>query len=285
MQKDQDAFAARRVESGRRKTFSDLQDMDKNSLILIYQMGKVGSSTLFATLQDILGEESLIQLHFLSESFKARASGHARYKWHLDQIVRVEQFRRAYPEKRIQIITLVREPVARDISSFFQNPHQFLGPGDSLDNIEVDELIRIYKEKNNYNYTLNWFDKEFKTYTGIDVYKKGFRPETGYTIFQEDEYDVLLLAMEHLSQCFQQALHEFLGIRVGCLITANESKNKKYSALSAAFKDRIRFPEEELRNIYNSKYVSAFYSAKEVQEFILKWSATSARSVSTDLSL
>ncbi len=233
--------------------------MNQSDIILIYQLGKVGSSSVYSTLKDIYGDERLIQLHFLSEKFKERSRGLEKYKWHRQQINKVEQLRKASGEARIKIISLVREPVGRNISDLFQNPGNYLASGQTLATTDLDDLIRIYKEKNSYDYTLNWFEQEFLPYTGVDVYQHDFNQSAGYTVFSEREYDILIMKMESLNNCFQRAFFDLLGIQVEALVISNESDFKATSRISKQLKQRIHFSESELDSVYSSQYVQHFY--------------------------
>jgi hypothetical protein len=244
--------------------------MQEPDILLIYQLGKVGSSTVYATLKQIYGSERLIHLHFLSDRFKRRAAGLAKYEWHLGQIKRVERLRNENPSSRIKIISLVREPIGRNVSDLFQNPQNYLEKGESLGSTHVDKLIRIYKQKNSYDYTLNWFDNEFRPYTGVDVYQHSFDHSQGFAIFSQQEFDILIIKMESLNSCYKRAFSEFLNLELTELTISNESNSKDTSQLSKQLKSRIRFSEDELSEAYSSKYAQHFYR-DDISLLTKKW--------------
>jgi hypothetical protein len=247
--------------------------MNQN-IVFVYQPGKVGSSTVNATILQHLDPERVVHLHFLSKDFKKRAQGKAAYKWHMEQIDKAEKLRQENPGKAIKIISLVRDPVSRNISDFFQNPQNYLECGQSIESADVDELVQIYKRKNSYKYILNWFDNEFARYTGIDVYSHPFAQQHGFSRFNENNYDVLIIRVEDLDGVFDVALGEFLGIDVAGLKEENRKDIESGSVLYRQFRNRIEFPRRELEEVYSSRYSKHFYE-DEREKLIRKWMAPS----------
>lgn len=245
--------------------------MNKKNLILIYQLGKVGSSSLYKTLVDISTGFEVIQLHFLSEKFQNRAFNQERYEWHLGQIKAVENYRDQHPDRKVKVISLVREPVGRNISDLFQNPKYYLDEGQSLQNISVNDLIDKFKKNNSFDYTLNWFDNEFKEYTGIDVYDYPFDKEKGYSIFSANNFEILILQMEALNRVYKTVLSDFLGVSVAQLNLANQSAKKSSGYLASQLKEKITFSQQSLTSVYSSRYVKHFYSEEDINSFTRKW--------------
>lgn len=95
--------------------------------IVIYQMGKVGSTTIVESLRRSVPERSIFHVHFLStEGIKIEEDF---YREHLSRIGAIhdhlleswylsEQFDKITSDEKYKIITLVREPIARNISAF-----------------------------------------------------------------------------------------------------------------------------------------------------------------------
>jgi hypothetical protein len=245
--------------------------MSYNSIVLIYQLGKVGSSTVYTTLKDVFGDETVIHIHFLSESFKKRAEGLEKYNWHINHIKKVENLKSKNTQSRIKIVSLAREPVARNISGIFQNLENYLPNNGRIDDVNVDELIEMYKNKNNYNYTQNWFDDEFKEYTGVDIYKWKFDTNKGFTIINTKNYDILLLTLESINRSYKEAFKKFFGININKLHLSNESSKKNSAELNRQLKQKISFSIEELNEVYSSKYVKHFYEKNAIEKFISKW--------------
>ena len=102
--------------------------LDKNyPPVLIYQMGKVGSSTVKQSLLKTAIKNPLFYVHYLSwksihsvENYFANKSmappSHIQYSKIVRQLIDLYK-----GQIRFKIVSLVRDPVARNISSTFQN--------------------------------------------------------------------------------------------------------------------------------------------------------------------
>ena len=154
--------------------------LSRMSPIVVYQMGKVGSVTICESLRAARLGRPVVHVHYLTPDgirnamlcnidakglYSPMRSWTSRYVRHrLDHNL----------EKGIwTVISLVREPVARNISAFFENlanTHQDLGsdrqqPGDLIARLQMRFL-----ETYNHRVPLTWFDDEVKPTFGIDVY-------------------------------------------------------------------------------------------------------------------
>jgi hypothetical protein len=97
--------------------------------IVVHQMSKVGSQTVVASLHEALPDHAIYHTHFISDQGLAWLEGFVRERWgsvHIPQHLWHGQFVRgnlcdaAAPE-RLRVVTLVRDPVARNISEFSRN--------------------------------------------------------------------------------------------------------------------------------------------------------------------
>lgn len=243
----------------------------KNSVYVIYTMGKVGSTTLYSTLWEKIPHENLYHVHFLSE-----AGMRKREEFHNDPNVTAEdrkiiEYINQHPDKKLKIITLVREPLSRDISDLFQCLHIYF-PDKEVSQI-TDHDLRSKLEINNYQHTLHWFDEEFKEYLKFDIYETSFDKKKGYQIYKNENLEVLLIRVEDLSRCYREALYEFTGVYFDELINTNLTDDKESAELNKRFKKNIRIEKEQLEKLYASKYVRHFYTDEEIASFIKKYSA------------
>jgi hypothetical protein len=94
--------------------------------IIVYQMGKVGSTSVLKMLQNAGQHERCIQLHMLSERLDRSKTLHQKkgkpYPLHLHESEYVTKNLAKFPDRLINIIALVRDPIARQVSNIFQNP-------------------------------------------------------------------------------------------------------------------------------------------------------------------
>ncbi|MCV5836652.1 putative capsular polysaccharide synthesis family protein, partial [Escherichia coli] len=75
----------------------------------------------------------------------------------------------------VRIISLVREPIGRNISMFFQSlpfwmAEKYLNDDSAIRSERPQLLQEAFEEHMNHHYPLEWFDNEIKTLTGIDVF-------------------------------------------------------------------------------------------------------------------
>ena len=282
-----------------------LRLLDKEPL-LVYQMGKVGSTTIVSSLHaaaDLNAKYSVYHVHWLSperlryeedihRSALARsqqpgstpaAHFHPEYVWagqHLSRRLRNER-----DTTKWTVITLLREPISRNISSFFQNLETLLSydfrsklETTSVDRV-IDDLLALFAE----NYIVDgaiersdanpmtWFDKELKNVFGVNVYATPFPSERGYATYETPRARVLLLRLEDLTRHNGEPVKEFLHSRDFKLVSANQGRDKDYSQLYEAFVKRLALPTSYVESIYRSRYSTHFYTPKERDRFRAKW--------------
>jgi hypothetical protein len=275
--------------------------------LLIYTMGKVGSSSVLHSLKLLpdLGRP-LYHLHSLSpESLRElevelkpafpdpQAMVSLHHVWRCQYVV---DKLAAHPEERVQAITLVRDPLARNLSDFFQHIQveplpdaggvrrwklvaQFHDFEITVGEDDVSALIELYFEKEWHDFPPLWIDRELEGVLGIDVYATPFPREQGYAIYHSRaaagrRADLLLIRLRDLNRCASQALPEFLGLDAFTLVNANVAEKKEYVDVYRAFKSAIAFPASFLDEMYSSKLVQHFYSSAEIQALRDQWSKT-----------
>jgi len=185
-----------------------------------------------------------------------------------------------------KIVTLVRDPIARNISDFFE--HIELVPSEvdqqqklrsieydfeiTITNNNLDELIEIFFKKYKHDIAMGYFDRELKGTFNIDLFASEFPTVKGYKVYRGKEVDVLLIRLEDLDDCFTEAIKEFLDIEDIPLVNKNVSQQKDYADIYQMFKDAICLPESYLDQMYSSKFARHFYSETELVRFRAKWS-------------
>lgn len=231
--------------------------MAGENAILIYQPGKVASSTIFKT----LNTKGIKSTHF--HTFKCE-------KELLQGSIRCG--------KKIKIITGVREPISRDISAYFQIMSRWLlaCKKDILKKGIYEAFHELY-EKSGYiqgivlsGNEFDWFDRELKANFGIDIYNYPFDKEKGYSVISTDKIDVFLYKCEKLN-CLENALKDFLRTDNFNLVIANDAHEKKYKYMYDEFKSNVSIDEEYVMKYYNSEKVRHFYSVEELDGMKKKW--------------
>ena len=266
--------------------------LNNSSVIFVYQMGKVGSMSTYLTLKKHLQNQAIYHIHNLnSEHFSkiwetmqlekhyhAFTFGHSCMTKYLSE--HIEEIKN---QKNIKIITGVREPIARNISWFFQVihcqsvfPEFFIKYQEGL--ITMDEIIKkFWSQKFVYGKQFDWFEEELQPVFGIDIASIDFPKEKGYAIanFPDRNIDLLVLKLEKLDSCLKEALETFLGVEnLDCerLDRADFLEANDYLIYDNLRKS-LTFSDEYLEEIYDQPLVRHFYTDEEINKFKLKWSS------------
>ncbi len=268
----------------------------KDDLLFIYQMGKVGSKTV----QNSLNTTNLdIPIHHIHSFEKFRlddAEKILKHEFQVDHNPRTtlwdsyfyrNKLKELQESKNLKIITLVRDPIARNFSHFFNWPNMIIQKKNDqyyaespvynykelLDGDSADILISIFLNKmNNHSRVLEWFDMEVKKFFNIDVYGTDFPKDKGYKIYKRGNVSVLLLKLEKLNEIAKIAFREYLGVDVIKIKNQNLGENKEYSSVYKRFKESVKLPKSYVDLMYNSKFALHFYSNEEIDLFRKRWS-------------
>jgi hypothetical protein len=233
-------------------------------------MGKVGTSTVRKSLKQL--GYTAIHTHYVSEEKVDYIVDHRQRK-NLRPNPKVEKnaqlSRRALESTdKPLVISAVREPIARNISAYFQNIDASL---DSKLDKEVDELIEQFMLNYPHTLPLVWFDDEFSDVLGVNVYDHPFPHADGWQLIESDSHKILLLKTESSSAQKIEGLEYALqtdGLR---LTSMNIGEDKFYADKYREFKENIRLPAEYLEKMYGSKYAQHFYSQDELVSFRKNW--------------
>lgn len=266
-------------------------------LLLIHTMGKVGSTTISASLKalGIRRTMTMYQPHFLTEegrAFAERLATEGVGGW--DKLVKKERAgflrnRQLYAElqrmkaagERVKVITMVRDPIATNVSGLFHN-HVWWPAGvkalcaePSADCLAA--LQRYFLDRYPHDVPDTWFDMETRPLYGVDVYAQPFDRERGYAIYRSDFADVLLLKLEKLNECAADALREFMGLNDFKLVESNTAEDKSYADLYKAFRRELALPEAYLDRMYGSRFARHFYTDAELAALRHKWLAPAVK--------
>jgi hypothetical protein len=245
--------------------------------VVVAQMGKVGSQAVTASLE--AAGLRTAHVHFLSRSGLRRAErvyeAHwdpARLPWHIWEGRRTVA--RLRSEERLDIVTAVRDPVARNVSSFFQVADLQYGIelGALEDAAALEDVTRLFLETfDEHELPLRWLDDELRAATGLDVYESDFDVERGWSVTEGDRARILVLRTDRLGDTFTAAVEAFLGRPGIALLQRNVSAEKATGELYDEFRRRARLPEAYLDQMYNSRVARHFFDDDELAELRRLW--------------
>ncbi|MGY4688464.1 putative capsular polysaccharide synthesis family protein [Salibacterium sp. K-3] len=255
----------------------------KNNVVIVYQMGKVGSSSIETALE--ASEYEVEHIHsFHSPMTFEMFKNFRSVKYHLPIKTRLRKRFTGLIKKRVfklrrkktKIITLFREPISRNISMYFQDIHiPIFEAGKYLDNrnekyVGTNALRELFLEKFNHDYGIRWFDEEFKKAVGIDPYSIPYDKEKGIGFFENKHFKILLLKLENIDQ-LQSEIQQFLEIDNFSFNETNRGEKKWYSLLYKQFRSNLNLSNDYIQTLYTSKYMKHFYTSSEIEEFKSKW--------------
>lgn len=271
--------------------------------LLIYQMGKVGSQTVEESLRALDMGMPIFHVHFLTDDLmdfyeeKRRKFFRSKQQNELSRIWMYrylrKKIRKGLDHRKWRVVTLIRDPIARNISSFFETLQVESGQTHGLYHISADirsayrfditvkiddisELIRLFIEKFDHETPLIFFDQQIKSVLGIDIFSYEFPKSKGYMIYKEKQFELLLIRLENLIDCAEAAFREFLSIDGFVAKNTNVGNEKIYAPLYEKFKSTIILPSWYINDMYSSKFVQHFYSGEEIRKFKAKWERVAA---------
>lgn len=251
--------------------------------VFIYQMGKVGSSSLEHSIPNAYHVHAFydhnhpcpIRQHGLAQHGLQYFYNRLRQKLHL-ALLRMA-FRR---RKQTKIITLIREPVARNVSMFFHDLDAYLFEiySNSL-NSQTKPLLTRFAGKEvvqkafvdvfDHDYPLRWFDHEFKAMTGIDIFMTPFDADAGVSFITSGSIEVLCLRTDKLNTNANKVA-EFIGQPFE-LNTINVADSKWYSTLYRDFKNDFEIPRPLVDKLLSSKLARHFFTTDELNQLNHKY--------------
>ena len=254
----------------------------------VYTQGKVGSKAVLAALEDAFDvyppDESGMYVWDYRRSDPEGVRQHqlitGTRRRLLSDDPEVAQFMLEHPDRDFRVTTVVREPVAINLSSFFYNfvPRN---PGVNIHDLTDEEIMTRLVAGESFSspsFHLDWWDIEVEPMTGIDVYTQGEFPiaegSAVYSANKGDRHtDLLVLRQEDLRRVAKTALTNYYDVDVPELEmvnTAEESSNN-YVDRYNRFKAEASLPEDWVAWQMNSRYAQFFYSPEEREAFIAKW--------------
>lgn len=241
-------------------------DMDA---VILYQMGKVGSSSLEYSLE----KEGVPVLHMHRIFWGSYETPFSGIHIPLSALQKVRQrviYRYYMMRKNARIITLYRDPLARNLSSFFENLTHYFSK-EECERLNFDMLERKFNSLNVMRATpISWFDQEFGRKTKIDIFAHPFDQEAGFSVIRSKKTEVFVCTLEKLNDVIDE-IASFLNIPEFKLQNQNVGGEKWYSALYAEFKARYKPSSSMLDDLYESKAAKHFYSQKQLDIFRAKW--------------
>ncbi|ADH86465.1 Protein of unknown function NKWYS [Desulfurivibrio alkaliphilus AHT 2] len=261
-------------------------------LVLIYQYGRVASTSVYASVLAANLDMPVYHVHTLSSARavewidRARRNGRRIDRNFVLGKLLGEVISKigdgSYP-KPWKIISIFREPISVFVSLHFLNPK-----GQFVEVLEkycegnkspvIDYFQTLFDRDDPSGWLLsNWYDEVFGEETGVNVYDHRFDVDQGYQIIKDDRFEILLLRFEDLSNGFKQGAAQLFGLGEDRfnLIHSHLHKNDKYHEIHEYVKNNLKLSRETCNKIYSTKFIKHFYSDDLIDRLTAKWSTNS----------
>lgn len=236
--------------------------MPEEDLILVHTMGRVGSTTVHWSIQQKL-KRDVFHIHALNPTTLASQVAKRGSLSSLPQSVRcglAATMQVMRTQAHIKIVTLVRDPVERNLSAMFaalSTAHS----GPSLDKLlDNREEILSRWEKAHHARPENWFRSEVEEPLGVDVYSQPF-PDEGVLHISKGRIDMLVARSELPDEQKSRILSDFLGIEEIPLVTRNDSARHGLEAEQyRRWRDIVGPTQDYIQRQRSTRYATHFYN-------------------------
>jgi hypothetical protein len=259
-----------------------LLNVERRNPILVYQMGKVGSSTVVRTLERLDLDAPVLHVHTLDPDHlqlavrKERASTRSHLPEHLiaSSILVDRLEKRNFP---CRVITLTREPVGRAISFAFEDwkkkAPEAKKSGGSLDGRAMSEAVtQLLRPGSGHANPGQWFERELHNCLGIDVFAEPYDIERGFSLVRNGPVTALIIRVEDLDRALTQGLAALLEMEISrrAIQRANTGRKKWYADALHSVKTSYRLPAGLAEFIFGTRYVNHFYGG-ELDRLRARW--------------
>lgn len=242
--------------------------------LLIWQMGKVGSKSVETALASVNYPGAIFHVHVLSNELikrgevlkRAQQFGNRAHYYNIALRQRLQSDPRKW-----KVISLVREPIGRNISAFFQNIDLYGAGLNCHDPQDLDKTVNTLMQRfvNDFDHlrALEWMALELEAIGGFNVYGQPFPVETGYQVLETGNKQALILRVDDLDRIGEVALRSFTGLPEIHLNSENVGDSKSYGVVYKAFKERLVLDRKYVQAMYDSQYAQHFYTSEERRFF------------------
>lgn len=233
-------------------------------------MAKVGSLSIYGSLKKQKPLHAIFHIHSLNNKENKKSLELCKTKGILPDSRSPISMINNYiinNNRKMKIITMVRDPIERNISAFFDAFEMFVGV--SVENYKgsMQTLETIYHNSFPHEYAVNWFEKQFFEAIHVNIYDLKFPVYKGFLIIKSNHIDVLIIKTNTEDYLKEVLLSEFCNCPNFKLINTNKTKTRLYDE----FKNHIKFSKRYLNNQYQSKYALHFFSHQERSIALKRW--------------
>lgn len=229
--------------------------------VIIYTMGKVASSSVSDAILNagvgcydvhFLAQDritSLLQSFFANDDFPIIPP---------HMIRSLQAYNSLRMNKDVKIISMLREPVSRNVSSVFQNlPKRLEGNGEAI-------LSRL--RQNPPHWPDVWFESDFIPTIGVDVLNADLDRSKDVFRFRHGNIDLLVIKSHAPDRRKEALIGNFLDTKIK-IERQNDSSDKWYGETYSEVMGNLgQIGSDYVKKCLNCRYFKAFYSDDEQRQ-------------------
>lgn len=237
----------------------------KKRPIVVLTPGKVGSSSVYYSLKNANLKRKIYHIHNINpetikKSIKINKEKRGYVPLHL---IYSKIAAKALVQTNPYIISLVREPIAREISSLFQNLDMFHGLTNRSLDINRDTLESIlfkFRDLSFLESYSNWFKTEIEHIFEIDLFSEQKDKKDKFFCKRNRKCQLLFMRMEDLDDAFNEGLKQLSFDKMDVhLKKRNIGQDKFYSKFYHDYKESLN--SLKIKTQYReNKIVKTFYA-------------------------
>lgn len=252
-----------------------------NQIVLAFQPSKVGSTSIFESLNV---RRKYYTVHFHDIEMLIRNNNISYEFW--EKSIKL----RARSGNKIKIISGVRNPIIRDLSSYYQvlwaydtriydlrksyMENVILWMNSCVSNKEVSDIKNAsdyFILSRRYGIEFDWYVCELEKFFGVNIFDKDFDQEAGYQVYSNDYVEVFVYQLEKLDRLTEE-LRVFLNDESFEIINANDSSSKIYWKLYRETRESFELSQKYIDFYYeDNKIYDYFYNKKDQRKFLENW--------------
>lgn len=245
--------------------------------VVLHGMPKTGTQAMKSSLLKASVEHTYV--HFLNFSTSLKTQFAPYYQEEISDLKKlidgndcvINNYLKNLKNRKVKIITGVRDPIARNYSMLFQSIENW-GSYPLLNLFKGDLVRGIHQAlRQEMLSTWDWIEKEIRDVWGIDIYDYPFDKSKGYSVIEKDNVEIFLYRLES-SQKLDQALNDYLEINDEFrYIQVHERAQSSLSKLYQQVRKQIHLEKDLLDGYYDCDEMRHFYSDSEIETFYSNW--------------
>lgn len=241
-------------------------------------MGKVGSSAIRDTLELMKGV-TVFQTHWCNDNNlnhragivneERRVSNRYGDRDHFGSMLRDKIIR---PNIASKVITMVRDPIARNVSSYFQHLDEIHGVRRAHERVSMENLLRGFIDVFEHDEPLSWFKTEIYEIFGVDIFAEQFNRSERWSLIKGGAWSVLVMRSDLSDAGKKKVTSDFLNAAVPTVIPSNVGEQKTYASVYQEFKNKLQLSPGYLDRFYTAPVTQHFYELSEIDSMREYWS-------------